>query len=302
MRSYHGWFPLVLCLLLVCAVAPASAQHGSKPYENQTGLVLWNLPLRPAYSAGHAANLKVVDDFLAAYPNIRIEAGGGPQLQRFGRGTREFLMSQAAGIAPDVVEMSDVDLQDFISRNFLLPMNPYLKKDGALDGALKDPFARQFVKEGKVYALPMTARPQGFMLVYRKDAFRRAGLDPEKPPKTCDEFLKCAEALTDPANDQYGFVLPTIETKGPLEAGGFVELVFALNGVEVIKQDTDGSWLADFADNPKAHQAMEFLRPCWERRLFGTIRTTAASPSPVRALWMTSLSTPITAAIWLSSR
>ena len=47
---------------------------------------------------------------------------------------------------------------------------------------------------GKPYALPMYVSP--FVLYYNKDLFTKAGLDPEKPPKTYDEMLEMAEKLS----------------------------------------------------------------------------------------------------------
>jgi len=94
--------------------------------------------------------------------------------------------------------MSEVDLQDFINRNFLKPLDEYLRKDGKWQEAINSPFARQYMRDGHVYAMPASAQPQAYALFYRKDRFRRAGLDPEKPPTTWKEFLDCAAALTDP--------------------------------------------------------------------------------------------------------
>ena len=151
----------VVFWLLLSGVASRAAEQ---PVE----LVLWNLTQRPASSPGGTAVLDVFDQFLQAHPRIRIIQGGGPQLQRFGRGTREFLMAQAGGIAPDAVAMIDVDLQDFMARNFLLPLNDYLKDAGMLDDILAHPLAHDFTRDGLVYALPVAPlrfRPTSYVLI-----------------------------------------------------------------------------------------------------------------------------------------
>jgi multiple sugar transport system substrate-binding protein len=46
---------------------------------------------------------------------------------------------------------------------------------------------------GGVYYIPWNATTQ--LLIYNKELFKEAGLDPEKPPKTFDEYLQYAEAI-----------------------------------------------------------------------------------------------------------
>ena len=47
--------------------------------------------------------------------------------------------------------------------------------------------------DGKLWAAPLYL--MGIPLAYNKDLFKKAGLDPENPPKTWDEFLKACETL-----------------------------------------------------------------------------------------------------------
>ena len=175
-----------------------------------TEIVLWNLPDRPPAHATSAAAVEKMDLFLEQHSDITIKRGGGPQLQRFGRGTREFLMAQAGGIAPDVIDMSDVDLQDFMSRNFLAPLDEYLREAGMLEEVRKGPFARHIEKDGHIYALPVGSKVMSYIVAYRKDVFGQVGLDAETPPATWEQFLRYAELTTDPPNDRVGFVLPSL--------------------------------------------------------------------------------------------
>ena len=253
-RSFH----LAACLicLLCCAGVGSRCAAAAAP----TQLVLWNVPEKPPSNAPSAAAVKGMDLFLAQYPEITIKRGGGPQLQRFGRGTREFLMAQAGGIAPDVIQMSAVDLQDFMNRSFLLPLDDYLREAGMWEAVVNGPFKRHISTDGHVYALPAGNKPMSLMLAYRRDVFEQVGLDPDRPPRTWDDLVEYARILADPPNNRTGFVLPSLETKGPLGAGGFVELLMALNGVEIIRKTEDGEWVADFADDPRALQALELLQ------------------------------------------
>lgn len=62
----------------------ASAQQPKEDVE----LMMWNLPENPPSNAGQAMWVTILQNFQKANPNIKIVAGGGPQLQKFGRGTR----------------------------------------------------------------------------------------------------------------------------------------------------------------------------------------------------------------------
>ena len=248
-------------LLIACAIGAAAGEGAP------TEIVLWDLPSRPPSNAPGAARVEKMDLFLEQHSDISVKRGGGPQLQRFGRGTREFLMAQAGGIAPDVVSMSDVDLQDFMNRNFLVPLDEYLREAGMLEAIRKGPFARHIEKDGHIYALPVGSKVMSYIVAYRKDVFEQVGLDSEKPPVTWEEFLRIAELTTDQPNDRVGFVVPSLETKGPLGAGGFLEMVFALNGVEVIRRAENGEWVADFAHDERAIEAMEFIKTLVGKRV-----------------------------------
>jgi ABC-type glycerol-3-phosphate transport system substrate-binding protein len=48
--------------------------------------------------------------------------------------------------------------------------------------------------DGKIYGIPCTDWVE--VLIYNKDMFRAAGLDPEKPPRTIAEFTEAQRKLT----------------------------------------------------------------------------------------------------------
>ncbi len=60
--------------------------------------------------------------------------------------------------------------------------------------------------DGTQYFLPLQI--QGFYLFWNKTLFEKAGLDPEKGPKTWDEVWEYAEKIADPDNNIWGFGMP----------------------------------------------------------------------------------------------
>ena len=105
----------------------------------------------------------------------------------------------------DVVNVNHYWMADFIQAGFLAPIPDYPKDQwDAFSPAVRGAFAA----DGKVYASPQWGNSR--VLIYRKDYFKAAGLDPNKPPKTWDEVVEVAKKLTVDKNkdgvvDQWGF-------------------------------------------------------------------------------------------------
>ncbi|HBT90243.1 MAG TPA: ABC transporter substrate-binding protein, partial [Ruminococcaceae bacterium] len=54
--------------------------------------------------------------------------------------------------------------------------------------------AAYYTVNDKLYSMPFNSSTP--LLYYNKDAFKAAGLDPEKPPKTLEEIISLAPKLT----------------------------------------------------------------------------------------------------------
>ena len=66
---------------------------------------------------------------------------------------------------------------------------------------------QEFYLDGKLYSVPM--RVSAYRLLYNKDLFEKAGLNPENPPKTLEEMREYAKKITDAGKGEfYGFGLP----------------------------------------------------------------------------------------------
>ena len=72
---------------------------------------------------------------------------------------------------------------------------------------------------GVLYALPMEAT--SLALLWNRDLFRKAGLDPDRPPADWEELSEYTRRLTidfdrDGRTDQYGFFVPVFPASGEL--------------------------------------------------------------------------------------
>ena len=150
---------------------------------------------------------KQILSFTARRPEIRPFQWGGLTLPGAG-GRATFMLALAGGTAPDVYKAWFHILRHDVEEGFCYPLNEWLGEDADGDGRLSDAEAKWpgwkdvpqlwrdvATKDGKVYAVP-TPGFAYYGIVYRKDLVKAAGLDPEAPPRTWNEFAGWCERLT----------------------------------------------------------------------------------------------------------
>lgn len=107
----------------------------------------------------------------------------------------------------------------------------------------KDDFIQSYLdycSEGdKLYFVPFQV--VGYYMYWNKDLFEAAGLDPEAPPTTWEEWQTYAEKITDESKNVYG---SGISYDYPYQIAHMMQ---RLGGLSVT--DDNGSWKANFAGN-----------------------------------------------------
>lgn len=117
-------------------------------------------------------------------------------------------MAIAANSAPEVFEASTgLTVVGLAKNGSIVPIddiwNDALKKQMHPDTVKP----KDFYYQGKLYSIPV--RISAYRLLYNKDVFKKAGLDPQKPPKTLEEMRDMAKKITDAGKGEfYGFGLP----------------------------------------------------------------------------------------------
>lgn len=111
---------------------------------------------------------------------------------------------------------------------------------------------------GKYFATPFTA--EGSVLLYNKDLFKAAGLDPEKAPTTWDEIYQAAKKITALGKDTYGFYFAG--ACAGCNAFTYLPLMWASGG-DVLSADYTKATLT----NPAVKSALEFYKKMWDEKL-----------------------------------
>jgi sn-glycerol 3-phosphate transport system substrate-binding protein len=103
-----------------------------------------------------------------------------------------------AGKSPAAVIMSANFVREYVINDEIEPLDPLIQKDGQTPVQFMDQFwpalRQNAMDQGRVYGVPFhNSTP---LLYYSVDAFKDAGLDPDHPPVTWQEWLTDAEKLT----------------------------------------------------------------------------------------------------------
>ena len=148
-------------------------------------------------ASGTNAAAHLVDLWNATHPD-KIELTTIPDNQM----VTKLATGVQAGEVPDLVSFDLIYMPDFMKAGFLVDLTADLKADpnyASVAQAYKD----IATYEGKIYGAGFT--PDVSILVWNKDLFKKAGLDPEKPPRTIGEIHEDAKKVRAIGGDVYGF-------------------------------------------------------------------------------------------------
>ena len=211
-------------------------------------LKVFELPDPRKTDAYNKANLAVVNAFRERHPEIELRAFSGIKIENMDMDAGP-LLAIAGGVAPDIIYVNFRQSDTYIQNNFLYPLDEFVRQlDPALMQLRVEKPVWQVIKRRKqgdqqeqIWALPYETLVR--VLMYRKDVFKKAGLDPNRPPSNWDELFEYAKRLTDPATGTYGTVLAS----GPQAAYDWLPFLWGAGGDAVVFDEVKGEWRASFA-------------------------------------------------------
>jgi multiple sugar transport system substrate-binding protein len=204
----------ILAILVVTACTPGASQAptdaapASQPAASAPGtsasagtgsagdLTMWER------SGGNAP---MVDALVAAWneqnPDRKINLTYIPHTEM----VPKLAQAIASGEVPDLMGLDLIYGPQFASAGQLEDISSYFEGDPTLTTA--SPGHLQVATwEDRLYGVPLYADVSA--LFWNKDLFRKAGLDPEKPPTNLTELHDMAKAITGIEEGVYGYYLP----------------------------------------------------------------------------------------------
>jgi ABC-type glycerol-3-phosphate transport system substrate-binding protein len=106
---------------------------------------------------------------------------------------RKFLVAAAGGDPPDLMGLDSGFLPSFADKGALMCLDEFVQRDGIRKEDYISIFWDCCSYKGHLYALPTTPLTLG--LYWNKGSFKKAGLDPEKPPRTIEELDNMSKKL-----------------------------------------------------------------------------------------------------------
>jgi len=198
---------------------------------------------------------KIVDgyvaDFSKAHPDITVKPVYTGTYQD---SIVKAMTAAKGGNAPDVVILLSTDMFTLIDNDLIEPIDTIAKSesDQAWIKAFYPAFMENSQADGHTWGIPF--QRSTIVQFWNKDAFKAAGLDPEKAPKTWDEMVEFGKKLTkrdaSGAVTQWGLEIPS---------SGFPYWLFQAlttqNGAILANQD--GTKVA--YNDPKVVDALQFF-------------------------------------------
>src|SRR5438128_4757619 len=169
---------------------------------------------------GDALN-KIVAGFNSSQSKIQVQA--------VCQGTYDPLLAKlntaiASNAAPALVQVYDIGQRYMYDSGQVVPMQAFIDRDKFNTSDFEPAVLNYYKYQDKLQSMPWNASSS--ILLYNNDAFKAAGLDPEKPPLTFSEVADAAKKLTkkDASGNttQYGF--------GPSIYGWLFEQLMATSG------------------------------------------------------------------------
>jgi putative chitobiose transport system substrate-binding protein len=179
--------------------------NNGQPYT----LTIWTIGLKGNKNFENYLN-GIYDAYKKLHPNVTIKwEDYGAEIDQ------KFLTAVASGNAPDVVNFNTSYSLRIASNGALADINKIITPE---QKAVYFPTIFDATKVGDaVYSVPWYASLQVAMI--NKDLFTKAGLDPNKPPKTYQELADAAKAFKD-KTDAYAFQ-PITQLPGEALLEGF---------------------------------------------------------------------------------
>ncbi len=169
----------------------------------------------PVPVSGQLANemQRVVDDFNKGHADIHATATYTGSYDDTSLKTRAAMQG---GRPPAVVLQSANYLRDYAINGEAISLNSLIEQDGTTPAAFMDQFwpalKPNAMEAGQVIGVPFQNSTP--VLYYNVDAFKEAGLDPDHPPATWDEWVEAAKKLTKRDGNQvvrWGLMMSTVE-------------------------------------------------------------------------------------------
>ncbi|MEL7643885.1 MAG: ABC transporter substrate-binding protein [bacterium] len=223
----------ILILVIIVLLLSACGGGGSETSSGGGGSVDadGNVTLDFWYALGGDSGKAIedlVNQFNESHPNIKVV---GTYQGNYTTAMAKVYSAITGNTLPNVAQLGAAPLLG--SSGAVLPVKDFLATDTSFDLEKIHPAFLQYnTAAGELWSLPFNNSVP--ILLYNKELFVAAGLDPEDPPEDIDELLEYAKALT--VKDSNGVVTQYgLNTKD--DTHWYLSTLFLENGAQIVSED-----------------------------------------------------------------
>ncbi len=216
---------------------------------------------KPAESAGpvkvvwwHAMSGElggVVDELVKQFNDSQDEVEVEAVFQgTYDESLNKLKTSMGSGTGPTLIQTYEIGSRFMIDSGAITPVQQFIDGESYDVSHLEENILGYYTFDDRLYSMPFnTSNP---ILYYNKDAFKKAGLDPENPPTTYEEVEKAAKTLTEGSMTGGSFAI----------YGWFMEQLLANQGAELLNNSNGRAGMADQAQlgSPAAVSTLEWWK------------------------------------------
>lgn len=217
---------LLLIILGACSNSAGTDEGGEASAEGSSGkteVIFWHA------MSGELET--VLNDLAKDFNESQDEVEVKPVFQgTYEEALTKFNTVAGTADAPSIMQTFEVGTKYMIDSGKIQPVQKFIDEENFDTAQWEKNISNYYTVDGKQYSMPFNSSTP--VLVYNKDAFKKAGLDPEKAPMTYSELKEAAEKLTvkEGSNtSQYGFSI--------LNYGWFFEELLAAQGGEYVDNE-----------------------------------------------------------------
>ena len=221
----------------------ATEENTTTPDGEKVKIEFWHAMSGP--------NQQAIDDIVADYNASQDKY----EVESLFQGSYEESLTKLRSVggtadAPAIMQVFEVGTKYMIESGYIEPVQTFIDKDDYDIGQLEENILNYYSVEDQLYSMPFNSSTP--VMLYNKDAFKAAGLDPEDPPETFEEVKAAAEKLTN--GDMKGFSI--------LLYGWFFEEMLATQGGLYVDADNGrtGQVTEALFNGEEGRRVFEFLK------------------------------------------
>ncbi|MFF9348931.1 ABC transporter substrate-binding protein [Streptomyces sp. NPDC014734] len=215
---------------LVCALASCSGS-GSDTADGTVTITVSGRP--PATDAASVKTFEArVAEFEKANPKIKIRTN------EYQYDQQSFQTKVGGGSLETIVRVPLTEMSGLIKRRQIADLTEDFKKLKHSEAFNQVALGAAKGLDGKIYGIPTEEYALG--LLYNRDLFQKAGLDPDRPPTTWTEVRAAARAISGKTGAT-GYAQMTKEN-----TGGWMLTAMAYSFGDSMQEESGGKWVNTF--------------------------------------------------------